>query len=93
MNIGQVHLFAADEAPLIDTPPAYRRSFCRRCGSPLPVRLEGTPLMILNAGVLDGDPGTRLFRHAFVAQKACWHEITDGLPQFEGQPLPLTDAA
>jgi hypothetical protein len=88
---GGTDLIAHYEAPLIDIPPPYRRAFCSRCGSPLPVPLEGTPLVVLNAGVLDGDPGTRLFRHAFVAQKACWHEITDRLPQFEAQPPPPTD--
>ena len=29
-------------APLLRTPPPYRRAFCRVCGSPLPVRFEGT---------------------------------------------------
>ena len=81
-------LVARYEAPLLRDPPAYRRAFCRTCGSPLPIELEGTPFVILNAGVLDDDPGTRPFRHAFVGQKACWHDITDGLPQFEGQPPP-----
>ena len=58
------------EAPLLKEPPPYRRAFCKKCGSPLPVQIEGTPFMILNAGILDDDPGTRPFRHAFVAQKS-----------------------
>jgi hypothetical protein len=73
-------------APLLREPPAYRRAFCSRCGSPLPVALEGTPFMVALAGVLDGDPGVRPFRHSYVAQKACWHEIIDSLPQSEGRP-------
>ncbi len=77
-------------APLLASPPAYRRAFCRVCGSPLPVRIEGSPFFLLNAGVLDDDPGTRAFRHAFVGQKACWHQITDDLPQFDGRP-PLPE--
>jgi hypothetical protein len=76
------------EAPLMREPPPYCRAFCSNCGSPLPVTIEGTPFVILHAGVLDDDPGTRPFRHAFVGQKACWHEITDGLDEFEGQPPP-----
>lgn len=76
------------QAPLLRDPPAYRRAFCGGCGSPLPVELEGTPYVLLNPGVLDDDPGTRPFRHAFVAQKASWHELSDGLPQFPGQPPP-----
>lgn len=74
------------EAPLLAEPPNYRRAFCKRCGSPLPVEIEASDFAILNAGVLDDDPGTRVFRHAFTAQKASWHEITDGLPMFKGQP-------
>jgi hypothetical protein len=76
------------EAPLLREPPPYRRAFCRVCGSPLPIEIEGTAFVILNAGVLDGEPGSRIFRHAFVGQKACWHEITDALPQFDAQPPP-----
>ncbi len=74
------------EAPLLGTPPVYRRAFCGRCGSPLPVAIEGTSLMVVIAGVLDGDPEARPFRHSYVAQKPCWHEITDQLPQSAGRP-------
>jgi hypothetical protein len=76
------------EAPILHEPPAYRRSFCGTCGSPMPVALEGTPFVLLQAGVLDDDPGKRPFRHAFVDQKAIWHDVTDGLPEFEGVPPP-----
>jgi hypothetical protein len=74
------------EAPLLQEPPPYRRAFCGNCGSPLPIAIEGTPFVIVIAGVLDGDPGTRPFRHAFVGQQACWHEITDALPRFSARP-------
>lgn len=74
------------EAPLLSEPPAYRRAFCERCGSPLPCEIEGSGFVLLNPGVLDDDPGTREFRHAFVEQKAAWHEITGSLPRFEGRP-------
>ncbi|HEX7408481.1 MAG TPA: hypothetical protein VF515_12630 [Candidatus Binatia bacterium] len=49
----------------------------------VPVALEGTDFVVLYAGVLDGDPETRPFRHIFVGQNAPWHTITDDLPQFE----------
>jgi len=74
------------EAPLLREPPPYRRAFCATCGSPLPMALEGTPWVLLVAGVLDDDPGTRPFRHAFVDQRACWHHIVDALEQHGGQP-------
>jgi hypothetical protein len=77
---------ASYEAPLLRDPPAYRRAFCTTCGSPLPVEIADTGFVLVNPGVLDDDPGSRPFRHAFVAQKACWHELTDELPRFALQP-------
>jgi hypothetical protein len=74
------------EAPLLHEPPPYRRSFCGTCGSPLPCAIAGTPWIALVAGVLDDDPGTRPFAHAFVDQRACWHDIQDGLEQFPMRP-------
>ncbi len=74
------------EAPLLSEPPRYRRAFCEQCGSPLPCEIEASGFVILNPGVLDDDPGTREFRHAFVEQKAAWHEIQGNLPTFEGRP-------
>src|SRR5215831_16282816 len=55
-------LMTVFEAPLLREPPRYRRAFCRVCGSPMPVALDGTDLVVLHAGVLDGDPPTRPFR-------------------------------
>jgi hypothetical protein len=63
--------------------PPYRHAFCRTCGSPLPVALEGPNLVVLHAGVLDGEPETWPFRHIFVGRTASRHTITDKMPQFE----------
>lgn len=76
------------EAPLLREPPPYRHAFCRVCGSPLPVALEGTGFMVLHAGVLDGEADTRPFRHVFVEQNPSWHAITDALPQFSRHTHP-----
>ena len=73
---------AVYEAPLLREPPPYRHAFCRICGSPLPVRIEGTDVVALHAGVLDDSPALRPFRHIFVSQKAPWDTIADELPQF-----------
>lgn len=84
------------EAPLLHEPPPYRHAFCRVCGSSLPVELEGTPFVVLHAGVLDGTPASRPFRHIFVAQQAPWHTIADDMPQFaEHDPADpkITDAS
>lgn len=74
------------EAPLLREPPPLRRAFCQVCGSPLPVPLEGTDFVVLLAGVLDDDPGTKPFRHIFVGENAAWYAISDVLPQFEARP-------
>jgi hypothetical protein len=47
------------EAPLLREPPPFRKSFCRTCGSPLPVLQRETGFVILLAGSLDDDPGVR----------------------------------
>lgn len=79
-------LLRSYEAPLLEEPPAYRRVFCRRCGSLVPSAIEGTPFVAVVAGSLDGDPGVRPFRHAFAAQKAPWYEPADGRPVFAHRP-------
>ncbi|MBW2281376.1 MAG: GFA family protein [Deltaproteobacteria bacterium] len=74
------------EAPLLREPPPYRRAFCKVCGSPVPVDIEGTEFIGMLAGVLEGDLGTQAFRHIFVEQSADWHTIGDPLEQFPLRP-------
>jgi hypothetical protein len=67
--------------------PNTVRSFCSRCGSPLVNVWDGDPGSFgLALGTLDDDPGVRPERHLHVASKAPWLEITDGLPQHDGEP-------
>ncbi len=65
--------------------PGYLRRFCRTCGSRL---FETTPrgIVAVAAGTLDSVPEKRPGLHLFVADKARWFEITDGLPRFDGEP-------
>ena len=81
-------LITVYEAPLLREPPPLRRAFCRVCGSPLPIPQEGTEYVMLLAGVLDDDPGTRPFRHIFVGESQAWSSIGDSLPRFESRPPP-----
>ena len=59
-------------------------SFCRTCSSPMPVHLEDSNRVMIPAGAIDQDPGIRPQSHIWVGSKAPWVEITDDLPQFDG---------
>ncbi len=64
----------------------YWVSFCARCGSLVPGQVEGRDGVGIPASSLDDDPGLRQTHHIFCGSKAPWHEITDGLPQFDEYP-------
>ena len=74
------------EAPLLREPPPFRKAFCSVCGSPVPVVREDSDFVAFLAGVLDGEPETRPFRHIFLSQKAAWYSIDDELPKFDERP-------
>jgi hypothetical protein len=76
------------EAPLLREPPPLRRSFCKTCGSPLPSLQPETGSVLLLAGVLDDDPGTRPFGHIFTSHAPPWDEIPGDLPQHPERPPP-----
>jgi hypothetical protein len=76
-------LISIYQAPLLREPPAYRRGFCRVCGSPLPLVDASAPFVVFLAGVLDDDPNTRPIRHIFTGQAAEWDAIRDELPRFD----------
>jgi len=76
------------DAPLEQAPPAYRHSFCRSCGTPLPFDVEGAPLVEIPAALLDDVGDARPAYHMFVVQKAPWHELADDLPRHsDGGPF------
>ena len=59
------------------------RTFCATCGARLTVRFDGMPDAVwVSLATFDDDPGVRPDVHMFVASKAPWVEISDGLPQF-----------
>lgn len=62
-----------------------RRSFCKTCGSNLFFLHDAAPTFtFVAAGALD-DVDVRADAHTFVASKAPFFTITDGLLQYEGQ--------
>ena len=76
------------EAPLLREPPPLRRSFCKTCGSPLPALQPETGSVLLLAGVLDDDPGTRPFGHIFTSHAPAWDEVPADLPRHPERPPP-----
>jgi hypothetical protein len=73
------------------TSPASQRVFCRRCGSPLPAGEPFQGLVFVPIGPLEGEFEVVAQAHIFVASKAPWHDLDDGLPAFAGFP-PGVDA-
>jgi len=61
----------------------FTQHFCRTCGGKTPRVMEKFNRVLVPAGTLDRDPGMQPTANIFVAWKAPWFEITDGIPQFE----------
>jgi hypothetical protein len=74
-------LITTFELPVSESPPPYRTSFCRRCGSQLPDPAIGGAWIEVPAGALDDDPVVRPQKHIYTDCKAPWDDITDSLPQ------------
>ena len=80
-------LISTYDAPILRSPPAYRTSFCSRCGSPVPNPDPNAEWFRVVAGALDDDPVLRPDKHIFIELKAPWFEITDALPQYDQRRL------
>jgi hypothetical protein len=86
--------FVAGEELLVDFPlpgtQHFGQAFCSACGSAMPRRSPGRGFVVVPIGALDSDPGIHPSAHQFVAFKAPWYDIHDGVPQFgESGPLPV----
>lgn len=65
-----------------ESSPNKRRYFCSGCGSPIYSHGENTKHVVsVRCGTLDSELPLRPSVHAYVASKAPWFEICDGLPQ------------
>jgi hypothetical protein len=58
-------------------------AFCLNCGSSLYAEKPKRGMIHLRLGTLDEAPALRPQFHSYVASKAAWDTICDGLPQFE----------
>jgi hypothetical protein len=84
-------LAGEDKVVVYRSSPGRTRGFCRACGSVVP---QGNPkgeTMVVPAGNLDDDFDAPPQAHVFVASKAPWYEITDGLPRFDAYPPGYDD--
>ncbi len=76
-----------------ESSPGTHRGFCSVCGSPVVNRIEANAVSGgaverrgIQLGGLDDNPGVAPEMNVFVASKAPWFTITDGLPQFAELP-------
>jgi hypothetical protein len=66
----------------------FGTAFCSDCGGALPRRSPTRSAVVVPIGALDVDPGIHPMAHQFVASKAAWYDIHDGVPQFAAAPPP-----
>lgn len=65
--------------------PGKVRVFCKECGSPLFSARDDLPETLrLRIGTLDTPVHVASRYHTFVASKANWFDVADGLPQHPG---------
>lgn len=58
-----------------------RRGFCGTCGSSLFWQRDGSQIIDVAGGAIDGPTGLRLLGHIFTGDKGDYYDIADGLPQ------------
>jgi len=69
--------------------PEASRAFCRHCGSSLAWRHDVRKRDAdVTAGALDQPTGLKTLKHIYVADKADYTALTDGLPQFAASSAP-----
>ena len=59
---------------------------CSRCYAFLFAAVRGRQYVHVSLGVLAGTPSRLPDHHIYVASKAPWYQITDGLPQYDELP-------
>ena len=64
----------------------FKQVFCLTCGSLMPEVYPEQEVSCVSLGALDTDPGRRADDNIFVAYRAPWFEITDGLVCYDEAP-------
>ena len=81
-------LITSFDAPLEDSPPAYRHTFCRSCGSLLPLLWDQLPLVEVPVALLDEPVDARPAYQMFETQSLAWSGTIHALRWYErGAPL------
>ena len=66
-----------------ESSPGKVRAFCKVCGSPIFSKRASLPGVVrIRAGLISEPVAARLDFHAYVASKASWWELHDGLPAY-----------
>ncbi len=65
----------------------YPRAFCKTCGSPVPRFARDGVRWVVQAGLLEEDPGIRPTDNIFWPLHAEWYVDPEGLPNHEKRPL------
>jgi hypothetical protein len=64
----------------------YPRAFCKTCGSPVPRFARDGVRWVVQAGLLETDPGIRPQENIFWPLHAPWYETPDHFPKHDARP-------
>lgn len=80
------NLISSFDAPILRDPPAFRKSFCVRCGSPVP-DIFGEQAIIAT-GLIEDAFAARPVEHIWFGKKANWLNFAelDALPKHASEP-------
>jgi len=86
-------LTGADDLRWFAASDFAKRGFSGTCGAALFWKPNDLPHVAILAGSLDDPTGLKASCHIFTADKGCFYEIPDGLPQFPRDAPDLPVAA
>ncbi|WDR05026.1 GFA family protein [Devosia rhodophyticola] len=83
ITVEKFHITAGGDSLLIYGDPSAHDAHCAKCGSLLYSLVRDGTYFHIPMGTLADAPSMFPTAHIFVASKAPWYEITDGLPQYD----------
>lgn len=64
----------------------FGTSFCKTCGSSMPIIIKASASVLVPAGSLEGLSDTQPKQSIFWGSRAEWYLSPEGIPRFEGLP-------